>query len=57
MIELHYTHGVLGGKCCECGTDEDVIIDEDGDFICTDCLFELQCEGEWPEDDGEYMEY
>ena len=42
---------IVPGKCCECGTKEDVVIDEDGDFICTDCLFELQCEGDWPEED------
>ena len=43
--------GSEDAKCCECGTREDIVIDDDGDFICTDCLFELQCEGDWPEED------
>ncbi len=29
--------------CCECGDDTDVVIDE-GRYICTECLFEEQCE-------------
>ena len=27
-------------KCRSCGTQEDLTMDEDGDYICTDCLFE-----------------
>ena len=30
-------------KCSQCGTHEDIVIDENGDFICTDCLFESHC--------------
>lgn len=30
--------------CSTCRTDEDVVMDEDGDTICTDCLFEKSCE-------------
>ena len=31
-------------KCVECGTDEDIVFEEDGNPICTDCLFEKQCD-------------
>lgn len=31
-----------GLTCEECGTTEDVIFDEDGNEICTDCLFERE---------------
>lgn len=33
-----------GLKCSVCGTEEDVTIDENGEEICTDCLFEQECE-------------
>ena len=32
-----------GGECCECGAKEYLVIDEDGDLVCTDCLFEKKC--------------
>ena len=28
------------GECHKCHTHEDVTVNEDGDEICTDCLFE-----------------
>jgi len=31
-------------ECSKCGTHEDVTTDEDGIDICTDCLFEKECE-------------
>lgn len=34
----------VDGQCYKCRTDEDVVMDEDGDLICTDCLFEKTCE-------------
>lgn len=30
-------------ECVECGSTEDIVYDEDGDPICTDCLFEKEC--------------
>ena len=35
--------GMDEGKCSLCGSDEDVIKSEDGEEICTDCLFEQNC--------------
>lgn len=35
---------VEGEDCYMCGADEDIVLDEDGDTICTDCLFEKECE-------------
>lgn len=35
---------IVDGQCYKCRTDEDVVMDEDGDFICTDCLFEKTCD-------------
>jgi hypothetical protein len=32
------------GECHICHTHEDITVDEDGDEICTDCLFEKKCE-------------
>lgn len=32
------------GKCYKCGSTEDVTVNEDGDEICTDCLFEEESE-------------
>lgn len=32
-----------GLECYVCGTQEDIVLDE-GDPICTDCLFERDCE-------------
>lgn len=38
IYELH------DGEACEkCGATEDVVCDE-GDWACTDCLFEQSCE-------------
>ena len=31
-------------KCHVCGDTENVVYDEDGNEICTDCLFEKECE-------------
>jgi hypothetical protein len=31
-------------ECVVCGTIEDIVYDEDGDPICTDCLFERECD-------------
>ena len=31
-------------ECIECKTKEDIVMDEDGDYICTDCLFERECD-------------
>ncbi len=31
-------------RCCECGTQEDLTFDMDGNCICTDCLFEKRTE-------------
>lgn len=33
-------------RCSKCGTTENVALDDDGDEICTDCLFERECERE-----------
>lgn len=33
-----------GATCTVCRTEDDVVMDEDGDMICTDCLFERTCE-------------
>lgn len=41
MIE---EYDITNGECYLCRTVEDVVMDEDGDFICTDCLFEKTCE-------------
>ncbi len=30
-------------ECQECHTTEDIVFDEDGEPICTDCLFEKEC--------------
>ena len=35
---------LMDGQCHICRTHDDVTMDEDGDFICTDCLFEKTCE-------------
>lgn len=48
MIEEYYS--ILNDpnlECIDCKTNEDLIIDEDGDTICTDCLFERRCEEKW----------
>lgn len=37
--------------CSVCRTEEDVVMDEDGDMICTDCLFERTCEQMFGESD------
>lgn len=34
----------LGATCESCKSDEDVVMSEDGEMICTDCLFEKTCE-------------
>lgn len=46
----------VDGQCYKCRTDEDVVMDEDGDLICSDCLFEKTCEDMFKEytDDDEY---
>lgn len=31
-------------ECGKCRTRDDVVMNEDGDLICTDCLFEQSCE-------------
>ena len=31
-------------KCEKCGTTEDVGCDEDGRFLCSDCMFKMLCE-------------
>lgn len=34
-------------KCDDCGTeleDMEIMTDDDGRFLCSDCLFERQCE-------------
>ena len=31
-------------KCEYCETTEDVVWNDDGEQICTDCLFEFECE-------------
>lgn len=45
MIE---TYSVFQGDeevtCYKCHTEEDLIMNENGDIICTDCLFEQTCE-------------
>lgn len=30
--------------CCKCRTENDLTMNEDGETICTDCLFEQTCE-------------
>lgn len=35
---------VEGEDCYMCGVSEDIVLDEDGDTICTDCLFQKECE-------------
>lgn len=51
MIE---EYSIWDGEECEtCGTDEDVVIDENGSFICTDCLFEATCEKMFCNDEDE----
>jgi hypothetical protein len=42
MIREHDV--VRGLKCCKCGTEEEVTCDEDGNEICFDCLFMVQCD-------------
>lgn len=37
-----YPDGEVG--CSACGTHTDVTTDESGEDICTDCLFERECE-------------
>lgn len=27
-------------KCSECGCIDDIVMNDDGDYVCTDCLFE-----------------
>lgn len=53
MVEDYYF--VENVECSSCGTNEDVVFDEDGDLICTDCLFEKTTEemfkDEYDEDD------
>jgi hypothetical protein len=34
----------LDAECSQCEATEYLVIDKDGDIICTDCLFERQCE-------------
>lgn len=36
-------------RCQGCGTQYDLTQDEDGDYICIDCLFEFKCDqgGHW----------
>lgn len=41
---------ITNGKCHICGDTEDVVIDEEGDEICTTCLFERDCEEQWNDD-------
>ena len=41
-IEEYDIVKVSGAKCCECGDDKDLVMEED-DYICTDCLFEKRC--------------
>ena len=31
-----------GRATCDCGTNEDIVMDDEGDTICTDCLFERE---------------
>lgn len=40
-------------ECSKCRTHEDVVMDEDGDLICTDCLFERSCEEMFSDEDDE----
>lgn len=35
---------IPNGKCCFCGDTESVVIDEEGDEVCTDCIFERECD-------------
>lgn len=50
MIE---EYDILQGHTCEeCGDDEDVTMDEDGNLICTSCLFEKACEERFGGNDG-----
>ena len=30
--------------CSQCGTHEDIVMDGEGDLVCTDCLFEQRCQ-------------
>jgi len=30
-------------KCEDCGAEEELVYDDDGRLLCTDCLFERQC--------------
>lgn len=40
-----YEYEVYHGEICGvCRTDNDVVMDEDGELICTDCLFERTCD-------------
>jgi len=37
-------------RCSVCGDAEMLVVDEEGEFICTECLFERECEvdeGDW----------
>ena len=57
-----HDYDVIPGQCHVCRTEEDVVMDEDGDMICTDCLFEKTCEdmfktfggSEYEEQDDDY---
>lgn len=31
-------------QCPVCGEKANIVIDEEGEYICTDCLFERECE-------------
>ena len=31
-------------KCIECGTDEEITMNEDSEYICVHCLFEIESE-------------
>jgi hypothetical protein len=37
---------IKGLRCSVCGTKDDTTYDEDGNEICTDCLFERETEVE-----------
>ncbi len=45
MIKEYKTHII--GKCSLCGDEDIVVIDEDGEEMCPDCLFERTCDKEY----------
>lgn len=49
------------GKCLQCGDYDTLFFDDDGELLCSDCIFENECDKdffangeeweEWEEDD------